>query len=454
MFDLYCYGNNIQSLIIKNCPELVETFTTGSKETKSDNGYAYLSYERLVAVSDVDDLYDYLMVDKFVNVWPVTPLTKPQNLKASYASDTSIKVSWSKVEGATGYQVWRSTSANGTYSCLGTVTTTSKTSTSLKKDTTYYYKVRAYYEVNNTKSFTDYSSVVSATTTKITAPANVKATSASASSVKITWSAVSGAEGYEVFRSTSASGSFVCLGWVSGTSKTSTGLTAGTTYYYKVRAFKTVNGNKVYSEYSAVVNAIPKPSKPTNIKLSVTNPTTVKISWTAPADAEYVQIWRASKANAAQSDYSLIQTCEKSTTSTKSNYLTPNKTYYYKLRSYVINGSGTRVYSPFSSVYSITPSVTVGVPTGLKVSSTTSNSITLTWNAVSGSNIRYEVLRKEGSSEVVVDRMKNTTITDTGLTSKTTYSYRIRAYFYYTDSNGNGQRIYGDYTSTVKGTTK
>ena len=285
-------------------------------------------------------------------------------------------------------------------------------------------------------------------------PVNVKASSSTHNSAVISWNAVSDANGYEVYRSTSSNGTYAYLGWVSGTSKTSTAPKAGTTYYYKVRAFKTVNGTKYFSNYSSIVSATPKPSKPSNIKVSASSPTTVKLTWTVPSSAEYVQVWRTDKANAEQSDYTLIGTYPKTTTSATSKYLTPNKTYYYKLRSYVVNSAGKKVYSPFSSVFSVKPSVTVGKPTGFKVSSTTKNSITLTWNAVSGTNIRYEVWRVADVPGTLVDRMKNTSITDTGLKSKTSYCYRIRAYFYYTDANGNGHRVYGDYTSIIAGTTK
>lgn len=332
------------------------------------------------------------------------------------------------------------------YECKGDLGVT------LSPGTKYYYRFWVRY--NGSFYYSAEASFVTDAPSAPAIPTNVKASSSTNSTANITWNAVSGATGYEVYRATAPNGTYAFLGWVSGTSKTSKALKAGTTYYYKVRAFKTVNGTKYYSDYSTVVNVTPKPSKPTNIKVSVSNPTSVKITWTVPSSAEYVQIWRATKENAEQSDYSLIGTYAKTTTSAISKYLTPNKTYYYKLRSYVVNSSGKKVYSPFSSVFSAKPSVSVGKPTGLKVSSTTKNSVTLTWNAVSGTNIRYEVYRVEDIPGKLVDRMKNTTITETGLKSKTTYCYRIRAYFYYTDANGNAHRIYGAYTPIVTGTTK
>ena len=43
-----------------------------------------------------------------------TSLVAPVS-RANYSSKTSIKVSWDKVDGATGYQVYRATSKTGKY---------------------------------------------------------------------------------------------------------------------------------------------------------------------------------------------------------------------------------------------------------------------------------------------------------------------------------------------------
>lgn len=73
----------------------------------------------------------------------------PSGVSASAASSSQITVSWTAVDGATGYDVYRSTSADGTYSRRGsepTVSsgaTTTYADTGLPANTTYYYKVSA-----------------------------------------------------------------------------------------------------------------------------------------------------------------------------------------------------------------------------------------------------------------------------------------------------------------------
>ena len=291
----------------------------------------------------------------------------------------------------------------------------------------------------------------------VAVPKNLSAASASSSSIKVSWDAVSGATGYQVWRATSASGSYTSLGTVTGTSKTSVSLTTGKTYYYKVRAYKEVGGTKFFSEDSAVVSAAPKPSKPTSVTAKQQSPVSVKVSWSVSSEAKYVQVWRAEKANAEQSDFTLIGTFDGTDGSCISKNLTPNKTYYYKLRSYVVSSSGGKVYSPFTSVVSVKPTVSVGTPTGLKVKSTTKDTVTLTWDAVSGSNISYEIYRTTSSTANpgdYVTRTAKTTYENTGRKSGTTYYYRVRAYYFYTDASGNTHRIYGAYSAPVTAKTK
>jgi hypothetical protein len=80
--------------------------------------------------------------------------------------------------------------------------------------------------------------------------------SASYDSITASWSAVSGASGYEVWRSTSATGTFALIRTTTSTSYTDTGLTVGQTYYYEVRASLLVGTTKVYGAFSTAVSTL------------------------------------------------------------------------------------------------------------------------------------------------------------------------------------------------------
>lgn len=73
--------------------------------------------------------------------------------------------------------------------------------------------------------------------------------------VKLSWKKVSGASGYEIQRYSSQKKAYVTIKTItkgSTTSYTNTDLDAGTTYKYRVRAYKTVSGKKIYGAFSSV----------------------------------------------------------------------------------------------------------------------------------------------------------------------------------------------------------
>jgi fibronectin type 3 domain-containing protein len=91
--------------------------------------------------------------------------TSPASVKATSTESKKVTVKWSKLNRATGYEIYRAESKNGSYKKIATVkkaSTVSYTDTkSLKKGKTYYYKVRAYVKVNGKTYYSDYSSVKS-----------------------------------------------------------------------------------------------------------------------------------------------------------------------------------------------------------------------------------------------------------------------------------------------------
>ncbi len=90
--------------------------------------------------------------------------TKVKGVKVTSPKKKSLKVSWKKIAGADGYQIYRSTSKNGTYKLAKTIksgSTTTWTNKSLKSGKKYYYKVRAYVKFNGKKYAGPYSVKVS-----------------------------------------------------------------------------------------------------------------------------------------------------------------------------------------------------------------------------------------------------------------------------------------------------
>lgn len=190
--------------------------------------------------------------------------TSPQNFTATPINYQSVKLSWQAVDWAEQYIIFRSTSLDGTYTNIKHLRSTEGeylinnkwqfTDTSCDTGTTYYYKVRATSVYKDGFAYSDFSPVVSAKCT-LAAPGGLALT-ASTGKITASWNKVAGASGYRVFRATSKTGTYTRIKSITSGSTLSyadTSVAAGTTYYYKVRAYRTVNGKDILSDFSTIV---------------------------------------------------------------------------------------------------------------------------------------------------------------------------------------------------------
>ena len=364
--------------------------------------------------------------------------TTPTGVKALSASYSSIKVSWNAVLKAAGYQVYRATSSTGTYTLVGTVTGTSFTNTGLTAGTTYYYKVRSY--AGSTIIYSAYSSVVSAKPVPV-APTSPKAAAASYNSIKVTWAAVSGATKYEVYRATSSAGAYSLLTTTSYLYYTNTSVNTGTTYYYKVRAYRLVGSTKVYGAFSAVASAKTTLGTPGSMKATPVTYNSIKVTWGAVSGATKYEVYRSTSSTGT---YALLTTTSYLYyTNTSVNTGT---TYYYKVRAYRLVGS-TKVYGAFSSV--VSAKTAIGTPGSVKAAPVTYNSIKVTWGAVTGAS-GYAVYRATSSTGTYasVGTTTSTSFTNTSTGTGITYYYEVKAY-----RTVGSTKVYGSYSAAATAKT-
>ncbi|MGI6175686.1 MAG: cadherin-like beta sandwich domain-containing protein [Christensenellales bacterium] len=426
----------------------VKTITSGSTATYTDGALSTNAqyYYKIRAYATLSGVKQYSGYSAVMTATP-KPLA-PGSPKAASAGYSGIKVSWAKVAGASGYVVYQSTSSGGTYKNIKTITsgnTLSHNDTGLTSGKTYYYKVRAYRTVDGKKVYGAYSSIVSAkpVPVKVKSP---KAVSTSYRSVKVSWAQVGGATGYEVYIATSSNGTYKNIKTITSGSTLSyaqTGLTSGKIYYYKIRAYRTVGGQKVYGVFSSVVSIKPIPVKVKSPKAVSAGYDRIKVSWAQVAGATGYEMYRATSSGGK---YSRVSTITSGNTLSHTNTgLTSGKTYYYKVRAYR-TVDGQKVYGVFSSVVSAKP-IPVKV-TSAKAASASYRSVKVSWAKVTGAT-GYEVYRATSSggkySRVSTITSGNTlSYTNTGLTSGRTYYYKVRAY-----RTVSGQKVYGVFSSVV-----
>lgn len=193
----------------------------------------------------------------------VTGLAAPA-IKAAAAGYNRANVTWTAVSGAAGYELFRATKQNGAYAKVRTLTaaTRSYIDTGLNTGTAYYYKVRAYKTSGSTNYAGSYSNIASAkpilAKVKGVKAKNVKTKKkAKTGSAKVTWKTVNGASGYTVYRSLKKNKGYKAVKAVKGPKKktwTVSKLKKGKKYYFKVRAYRTIKGKKVYGAYSAAAS--------------------------------------------------------------------------------------------------------------------------------------------------------------------------------------------------------
>lgn len=174
--------------------------------------------------------------------------------KISATQTTSeITLSWSKVTGVSGYRVYKYNSTSGKYEHIASVTKgTSYKLSKLSAGSTYKFKIRAYKKDDGT-IWGDYSSEF-ATATKPKTPTLKVSASSTKGKVNAKWSNVSGETGFQLFYSSKSSGGFKKVKTYSKNvlEGSKTGLTSGKTYYFRVRAYKKVDGKYIYSSFSSV----------------------------------------------------------------------------------------------------------------------------------------------------------------------------------------------------------
>jgi subtilisin family serine protease len=177
----------------------------------------------------------------------------PTNLTASPVGSSRINLAWTdNAANEAGFKIERSMDGVVFIQVATTLANVASYSDSnLTANTSYIYRVRAYEGLNNSA----YSNNASATTgSPPAAPSNLTATAISRGRVRINWTDNAGTEqGFKLERSTDGV-TFVQVAQLgpNTTMYTNGGLTAGVTYYFRIRTYDGPN-HSAYSNIASVV---------------------------------------------------------------------------------------------------------------------------------------------------------------------------------------------------------
>ena len=345
-------------------------------------------------------------------------LAAPAGLTAAEASSTSISLNWSVVSGAAKYNIYTSVTSTGVYSFVDETVYNHYTASGLVPDHVYYYKVSAI-DINGTEGSQSAFAQARTPLPLIPVPSGVNANSISHNSIQVSWNAVSGASGYRVYRSASASGVYSLINGIAVTtlSYTDTGLNPSTAYYYKVSALTATGEGEQSGTASATTPAEPLVPAPGGIAANPLSVSSIQISWNAVTGAMGYRIFRSADFSGP---FSAVNTAE--TPSYTDTGLSPATMYHYRVSTMHLNGESGQSGTASATTHA---EIAISPPIGLGASAQ-QGSIQVSWNNVSNAT-SYRIYRSNssGGTYSFIGSASASPYTDSGLSPSTTYYYKV-----------------------------
>ena len=369
------------------------------------------------------------------------PPTVPVGLTASGVAAGSATLSWSAstdlpnnpgATGVGGYTVYR----NGVR--IATVTGTSYSDSGLSASTTYSYQVAAFDKatpVNVSALSAALSVTTSADTQAPTVPIGLTASSITAGSIRLGWSAstdlpnpgATGVGGYYVYRNG------VRIATVTGTSYSDSGLTAATSYSYQLAAFDLatpVNVSALCAALSVTTSADTQaPTVPTGLTASSITAGSIKLGWSASTDLP-------NPGASGVGGYYVYRNGARVATVTGTSYintaLTAATAYSYQVAAFDnATPANVSALSAALSVTTLADTQAPTVPTGLAASTMAAGRLTLSWSASTdlpnpgATGVGGYYVYRNGAR---IATATGTSYADSGLSASGSYSYQVAAF--------------------------
>ena len=343
------------------------------------------------------------------------------DFRCTARTTSSITLSWNRNTTATGYKLEQY--KGGKWVQVAQINSNSTTSykvTGLTAATTYSFRIRAYKTSGNVIAHSGYTNL--STLTSPTNVSNVVCAARSYNSITLSWNRNTTATGYKLEQY--KGGKWVQVAQINSNSTTSykvTGLTAATTYSFRIRAYKTSGNVTAHSGYTNL-NTLTSPTNVSNVVCAARSYNSITLSWNRNTTATGYKLEQYKGGKWVQ----VAQINSNSATSYKITGLTAATTYSFRTRAYKTSGNAT-AHSGYTKYNTLTSPTNVS---SFKASKRTSSTVTLGWSKNSTAT-GYKLEQYKGGKWVQVAQINSNSATSykvTGLTAATTYSFRIRAY--------------------------
>ena len=234
------------------CLNLMPVYALETDNTEQD------TIDTVTEVIEEDEKLD--AEDDITEVPEIMPLTPPAAVKTSLTTAGHVKITWNKVLGATGYEVYRSLNRDGEYKYCTTVKGTAYTDKKIYKGEAFYYKVCAVNSEN--ESMKSEMSECALYCIKPAVP--VIKTKNNNGDITVSWKKVSGAQKYYIYVYYYNTGKYKKIGETSKLSFLHKKARNNTILYYKVKAVYTQEGKVIagkLSDKSKVLSRYVNPNK-------------------------------------------------------------------------------------------------------------------------------------------------------------------------------------------------
>ena len=365
--------------------------------------------------------------DSYTNV---LVLAKISGLKTVSRTDTTAKISWNKNPNADGYIIEQYSGSR--WMLIARITsnsTVSFTAKTLVAGSTNKLRARAYKgTVYSAYTYININTAPSAIT-------GFTLKNATSSTLNVAWDRNTSGDGYILDKYDGSK--WVTVAKVTNhatLNNTANNLKAGTSYKFRIRAYKVFGSVTVYGSYT-YLTAGTKPAAMSGIKVKSKTNLTASLQWNKniSADGYVLDKYDGSK-------WVTIKTLTSNTdTSFNVTGLKASTTFKFRLRAYKNYGTA-KEYSEFTYFTVNTRPYTT---TGMKCNSKTNLTANLQWNKNISAD-GYVLDKYDGTKWVTIKTFTsnaNTSFNVTGLRASTTFNFRLRAY-----KNFDNGKVYSEFT--------
>lgn len=358
--------------------------------------------------------YSIKMYDKDTVFGEKTEIDPPR-IASIANSINGVSLSWSNVEEAAYYRVYRKTD-NSNWLFLNNVKELSYTDTTAENGVEYTYVVRA------CKGSTFSAYYPGATITFLNTVKLISATNAN-NKITVKWNKNDAADGYYLYRRVNNGNWYRIANVLGGNTAyyTDSDVLSGNTYSYRIRTFK----GDCFSSYEVAGVGAKCLTAPVLTKIA-NDENGIRIDWNACTGAEGYRVYRRAS---GEKYWTYLETVSE-------NYYIDenvNSGTYYRYTVRAVSGNTFGSYSPTGLLIRCvaTPEI-IGA-------SYTENGVQLTWKSVEGVKGYYVYHKAEGDKYwrriAVLGENNGTSFVDTIPTQDSTYIYTVKAFYGYTMSS-------------------